>query len=449
MYHALQHQLKANDMTAAATSTSFALSSRAMRTGDQPIGFLITTALANPHVISLAAGLVDYETLPCPETRALMAELLTDDATGRARLNYGTTLGLPALRQSLLKHLARLDRQSTEEFNASADQIVVTNGSQQLLALLTEALVDPGDIVITAWPSYFVYTGVLVTAGADVRCVDIDDQGMVPEELDKLLEQIERAGQLHRVKIVYIVSYHDNPTGVTLSEARRPEILRIVKRYSREHRILLLEDAAYRELTFEGEPPRSIRRSESSEERDDQQVALLQTFSKPFAPGFKVGYGLLPRELVEKVGLLKDNLDFGTANLSQHLVLRAMTSGLYEKHVAMLRRRYHEKATCMLEAICEHLGNYCPAETHWTRPRGGLYVWLTLPERIDTTRTGPLFTAAVREGVLYVPGSYCYGPDPTRKTPKNTIRLSFGTATLDHIREGVERLGKAIRQIDC
>lgn len=429
-------------------SVPFVLSTRAGRTADQPIGFLIATAFANPHIISLAAGLVDYETLPSPETRELMTELLTDDAVGRARLNYGTTLGLPGLRAALLQHFAKLDGQTVGEFGASAEQIVITNGSQQLLALLTEALVDPGDIVITGWPSYFVYTGVLMTAGAEVRCVDMDEDGMVPEKLEKLLADIQSAGQLHRVKIVYIVDYHDNPTGTTLSEARRPAILRIVQKYSANHRILLLEDAAYRELTFEGEPPRSIRRYESNAEAGSHQVALLQTFSKPFAPGFKVGYGLLPRELVEKVGLLKDNLDFGTANMSQHLVFRAMTSGLYDRHVQVLRRRYHEKAKCMLTALNQHLGDFCAGETHWTQPHGGLYVWLTLPEYIDTTRTGPLFEQAIREGVLYVPGSYCYGPDPVRRIPRNTIRLSFGTATLEHIPQGIERLAKAIRKVD-
>jgi 2-aminoadipate transaminase len=426
-----------------AHSPTFPLSDRAIRTADQPIGFLISTALANPGIISLAAGLVDYETLPSPETRALMAELLTDDAVGRARLNYGTTLGLPALRQTLLNHLATLDGQTPEEFRATADQIVVANGSQQLLALLTDALVNPGDIVITAWPSYFVYTGVLMTAGADVRCVDIDDDGMIPAKLDALLHSLEQSGELPKVKIVYVVSYHDNPTGVTLCEARRPQLLEIVRRFSRDHRILLLEDAAYRELTFEGEPPKSIRRHDP----ESKHVALLQTFSKPFAPGFKVGYGLLPPELIEKVGLMKDNLDFGTANLNQHVVLRAMASGLYAKHVAMLRRRYHEKAACMLASLKEHLGDFAPGRTHWTHPRGGLYVWLTLPDQIDTGRNASLFEQAVREGVLYVPGSYCYGPDPTRRVPRNTIRLSFGTATLDHIREGIKRLASAIRKM--
>lgn len=397
--------------------------------------------MSNPGIISLAAGLVDYETLPSAETRELVASLLTDDAVGRARLNYGTTLGLPALRQELIHHLARLDGQTPEQFGASADQVVVSNGSQQLLALLTDALVDPGDIVITAWPSYFVYTGVLVTAGAEVRCVDCDEKGMIPEKLDALLGQIEKEGKLGRVKIVYVVDYHDNPMAVTLSEDRRPKLLEVVRRYSKSHRILLLEDAAYRELTFEGEPPKSIRYYDPQL----RHVALLQTFSKPFAPGFKVGYGLLPRDLVDKISLMKDNLDFGTANLNQHVMLRAMTSGLYDRHAAMLRRRYHEKAAAMLESLEEHLGDFAPGELHWTHPRGGLYVWLTLPKGFDTARTSPLFARCVKEGVIYVPGAYCFGPDPTRTVPKNTMRLSFGTATIEHVREGVKRLSNAIR----
>ena len=419
----------------------FTLSDRAARTIDQPIGFLITAALANPNLISLAAGLVDFETLPTRETKQLIQELLSDDEVGRARLNYGPSLGLTALRQELIKHLAKLDGQTVEQFGIGPEQVVVSNGSQQVLALLTEVLVTPGDIVITAWPSYFVYSGVLVTAGAQVRCVDTDDNGMIPEQLEKVLREIEAAGQLDRVKIVYVVSYHDNPTSLTLSEDRRPKLLDIVKRFSKRQRILLMEDAAYRELTFEGQPPRSIRYYDPKLEH----VALLQTFSKPFAPGFKVGYGILPMELVDKVGLIKDNFDFGTANLNQHTVLRAMTSGLYDRHVVMLQKRYHAKAKAMLEALQKHLGDYAKGDLHWTHPRGGLYVWLTLPSDYDTARDSPFFKKCVHEGVLYVPGAYCYGPDPTRKAPKNTLRLSFGTVALEKISEGIRRLATAIR----
>ena len=421
----------------------FGFSDRTRRTVDQPIGFLIAMALTNPGLISLAAGLVDYETLPSPECRELVQQLLTDDSTGRSRLQFGTTLGLPGLRQQLLQHLATLDGQNLEQFGATADQIIITTGSQQLLALLTDVLVNPGDIVLTGWPSYFVYTGVLLTAGALVRGIDTDDEGIIPARLQATLQAIQDSGQLSRVKIVYAQSYHDNPTGLTLAVERRPQVVEIVKRFSRYagHRILLMEDAAYRELTFAGDPPPSIR----SFDTDHQHVALLQTFSKPFAPGVKVGYGLLPRELVEPVRLQKDNLDFGTANLNQHLLLRAMQSGLYDRHVAMLRARYRDKAAYMLAALDEHLGDFPAGEAHWTHPRGGLYVWLTLPAGIDTGRSGALFERCVREGVLYVPGAYCYGSDSTRHIPTNTLRLSFGTATLEHIREGIRRLSVAIR----
>jgi len=217
--------------------------------------------------------------------------------------------------------------------NVCADDIVVTTGSQQMLFMLTDLIIDPGDIVITEWPSYFVFTGTLESAGAQVRCVDIDDQGMIPEKLDALLAQLTESGDLPRVKMVYTCDYHQNPTGITLSTERRPQILDIVKRYSQhpnaDGRILLLEDAAYRELTFEGDPPPSIKKFDTTNE----YVALLQTFSKPFSPGLKTGYGLLPQGLVEPVLLQKGNHDFGSNNLSQHLVLAAMKQGVYAEHV--------------------------------------------------------------------------------------------------------------------
>jgi 2-aminoadipate transaminase len=218
-------------------------------------------------------------------------------------------------------------------------------------------------------------------------------------------------------------------------------LLQIVQRYSAEHRILLLEDAAYRELTFAGEPPASIK----SHDKGNEHVALVQTFSKPFAPGVKTGYGLLPRDLMGPAVAQKGNHDFGSAHLTQHLMLAALRSGLYAQHVAKLRERYAAKCRAMLEALDEHLGGFAPGETRWTKPNGGLYVYLTLPADVDTGRQSRLFSRAIAEGVLYVPGEYCYGPDPTRAIPRNQMRLSFGLAEIDAIREGVRRLAVAIR----
>jgi 2-aminoadipate transaminase len=418
----------------------FRLSSRARRSTEQPISYLMAQAVENPHLISLAAGLVDYETLPCAESAELAASLLRDPAAAKRALQYGTTPGLAELRTVLLEHIASLDGLRVEDLDASPEDVFVTTGSQQLLFLLTQVLVDPGDIVITEWPSYFVYTGALRAFGAELRCVDIDDEGMVPEALEDVLGRLAREGQLHRVKIVYLVDYFQNPTGITLSAARRPAVLEVVRRFSTGHRILVIEDAAYRELSYDHAPPPSIK----SHDRENLFVALAQTFSKPFSPGLKTGYGLVPRDLVEAVAVEKGSHDFGSANFNQALLLAAMKEGVYARHVDALRRRYAAKRDAMLEALDTELSRSA-GPCRWTRPDGGLYVWLTLPDTANSGRDGALFGCAVAEGVLFVPGEYCFPEDPGRTPPRNAMRLSFGTASIDDIREGVRRLGRAIR----
>jgi 2-aminoadipate transaminase len=421
----------------------FGFSARAGRASMQPISFLMAQAVTNPDLISLAAGLVDYQTLPAAQTRRLADELLRDEAAARIALQYGTTEGLAELREALLEHMAGLDGLTPADLGATPDDVVVSTGSQQLLQILTDILVDPGDIVITAWPSYFVFTGTLEAAGALVRCVDMDDGGVIPEALEALLQELADHGELYRVKMIYLVPYHQNPTGITLARERREPILNLVREFSREHRILLLEDAAYRELTFRGSPPRSIK----SYDTGNEYVALLQTFSKSFSPGMKTGYGLLPRDLVEPVILQKGNHDFGSVNLCQHLLLSALRTGVYQEHVRALCDAYALKCAATLEALQEHLGDSAPGRTHWTRPNGGLYVYLTLPEEIDTGRDGALFAKAIAEGVLYVPGEYCYGPDPSRTIPRNTMRLSYGVADVADIHRGVQRLARAVKSV--
>lgn len=425
----------------ASDSAGFALSSRARRTQRQPISYLMAQAVENPDVISLAAGLVDADTLPAREAFALLEPMLCTRPSARAALQYGTTQGLLSLREKVLAHMAALDGLAPGDLAGTPDDVVIATGSQQLLFILADVLIDPGDVVITGWPSYFVFTGTLEAAGAHVRCVDIDEKGLVPESLERVLGTLKAEGLLPRVRMLYTVSYHQNPTGITLAEDRRGTIVDIIRRYSTDHRILIVEDAAYRELTFEGRPPRSMVRHDP----EGRHVALLQTFSKTFAPGLKVGYGLLPHGLVEPVLLQKGNHDFGSANLCQHLVLAAMESGAYARHVEALRRHYTAKRDATLEALREHLG--CLAGVRWTHPSGGLYVFLTLPEGLATHTGGPLFARALEEGVLYVPGEYCYPPDPTRTIPENTIRLCYGVCSIEQIRAGVAALARAVRAV--
>ena len=417
-------------------TTSPRLSQRAKWAGGQPISELMAQALAHPELISLAAGFVDQATLPVEPTQAAMEALFSEPRAARAALQYGTTPGYRPLREAILARMVEADRALPNEAGLSTDQLVVTAGSNQLLHLVGETLLDPGDIVLCAAPTYFVFLGMLANQGARSIGVAADEQGMIPEALEEQLERLDRAGELERVKAIYCVSYFDNPSSVSLAAARRPQIVELAKRWSRTQRIYVIDDAAYRELRYEGEDLPSLR---AYDERGDT-VIVAGTFSKSYSPGVRVGWGLLPRELVGPVCEQKGNIDFGSPNLAQHLMSKVLQLGLYDSHVAQLRRSYAEKMGAMLEAAEQYLG---PLEgVDWLRPSGGLYVWLTLPEAMDAGSAGPLFARAMEAGVLYVPGHYSFPAEGPQQ--KNTIRLSFGVQPAKNIRRGVKGLAEAI-----
>ena len=412
------------------------LSSKARRTKEQPITFLITTAMGNPELINFAAGLVDPLTLPVEETRRITETILSNTARGRAAMQYDTTLGLADLRRQALKHLEALEGKPASAMSLTPADIVVSTGSQQALYLVGEVLVDPGDIVIAANPSYFVFTGTLSSFGAKVMTVPMDENGMDVDAVERLLTHLEAEGKLPKVRVIYCTSYFQNPTGLTLSLERRPKLLELAKRFSHGHRILILEDAAYRELRYEGPALPSIK----SFDPDNKYTVLASTFSKPFAPGIKTGYTAMPSDLMHEVLQQKGNHDFGSASLSQHIALEAMKSGAYATQVENLCRSYSAKRDTLLAA----LNKYMPKHgVSWTRPNGGFYVWLTLPEHVNTSR-GAMFEKAVEHGVLYVPGEYCFQPDESGFIPRNHIRLSFGQVAPDRIEPGIERLASVV-----
>src|SRR5688500_131059 len=423
----------------AVTHAPLPLSSKARRTKEQPISFLINAVMANPKLINLAAGLVDAQTLPVEATRESAAAVLGDDARARAALQYGTTLGLTELRRVALEHIEKLEGKSAADMGFTSHDIILTTGSQQSLYLLAEVLIDPGDIIIAANPSYFVYTGTLSSFGANVMTVPMDENGMDVEAVDALLARLEREGRLSRVKMVYCTSFFDNPTGLTLSLDRRPRLLEIVKKYSTSHRIMILEDAAYRELRYDGPALPSIK----SFDAENAYTAIANTFSKPFAPGVKTGYTVMPHELMHEVLQQKGNHDFGSANLCQHIVLDAIRRGTYAKRVGTRRAAYQKKRDAVLEALDRHMPKN--AGITWTRPNGGFYVWLTLPESIDTSRDGWFFNECVSRGVLYVPGEYCFQPDENGFVPKHNLRLSYGQIPPDQIEPGIEILASVVR----
>jgi 2-aminoadipate transaminase len=423
------------------------LSQRAMRIGDPPISFLMQQAVTRPDLISLAAGLVDEASLPVDETRESIAQLLGDPAAARRALQYGTTQGSQRLRELAVEHLERVEGCSAREMGLSADKLVVTTGSQQMLELIAEALLDPGDIVLVGAPDYFVFMGNIDCAGATAVGVAMDEDGVVPDALVETLDGLDRARALDRVKLLYCTSYHQNPTGVTLAAERRPVILEIIRRWSTAGRIFILEDAAYRELSYGEASPRSIR---SYDERGET-VILSQTFSKSFAPGMKTGYSVLPDELLAPVLRIKGNHDFGSSNFVQHLLASVMATGRYAEHVEKLRSVYRHKLAATLDAI-EAEFNRHGVPAHWTRPDGGLYVWIALPESLDTTLAGPLFRRSVDKGVMYVPGEFCFPSGWNGSAsgplggPRNTMRLCFGVPPIAKLREGVARLAAAVAE---
>lgn len=415
------------------------LSALGKRTTDPPISWLMKLALDHPRLISLAAGFTDSLSLPVREARQLARELLSHSKAARTALQYGSTEGDERLRRLTAERLREQDGPGAPADRYAPGNVLITHGSQQLLYLITECLCDPGDIVLLEDPSYFVYLGIIQSHGLRCRGITLEPDGLDLGQLRRTLETLQRAGDLPRVKMLYAVTYFQNPSGITTCLEKKREALRMLRRFERAagHPIYLLEDAAYRELRFAGPDVPSCL----SLDRPGARVIYTSTYSKPFATGIRVGYGLLPSSLLPVAARVKGNHDFGTANFLQHLLARALESCRYRRHLAALRQRYRAKARVMAEALRRHF----PPEVTWREPKGGMYFWARLPRGCETGPRSRLFQEALARDVLYVPGELCYGMDPTRPLCKGEMRLSFGSATEANIRRGIARLGGVIR----
>jgi len=417
------------------------LSQRALRVATEPLAnLLMAKTLAQPELISLAAGFVDRQTLPVEPTRRALEAIWSDPEQTRAALQYGTTIGHAPLREAVLERMLHADGCTADELNVSIDQVVVTAGSNQLLFLIGDTLLDPGDIVLCGAPSYYVFLGALENLGSRAVGVEVDQYGLIPEVIEQRLARLEAEGELGRVKAIYVTTYYDNPSGLTMPAERRAALVEIAQRWSRRSKIYVIEDAAYRELRYYGDDTPSLR----SFDPEGDTVIHAGTFSKSFSPGIRVGWGILPKALVQPILAQKGNIDFGSPNLNQTLMAAILRMGLFDPHIEQLRDGYRQKADAAIRAADEWLA---PIDSvHWERPQGGLYVWLRLPESVDAGLAGPLFDRAVDEGVLYVPGEYCY-PNGEQTPAKNGVRLSFGVSSPKDIHRGIEALSRAIRQV--
>jgi 2-aminoadipate transaminase len=415
-----------------------ALSTLGRRTAPPPISWLMKTALSRPGLISLAAGFTDNATLPVEISRRLLNEVLRSPRQGQPALQYGATAGESRLRELTASHLQKLD--GGHDRAHSPERIIITGGSQQLLYMTLEALCDEGDIVLVEDPTYFVFLSILQSRGIRARGVKLKRDGIDLVHLEKVLERLKGSGELRRVKTLYLVTYFQNPTGVTTSLDRKRAVLKLLKRYERAagHPLYLLEDAAYRELRFDNGPdvPTALVLPGAKD-----RVIYAGTYSKPFATGVRVGFGILPEPVFTAVLRIKGNHDFGTANLLQHLLVQALSNGGYDLQVARAQKNYARKALVMKQAIAAHF----PASLEVWESSGGLYFWVRLPKRIAAGVKSMVFRTALKNDVLYVPGELCYAEDPTRVKPNHEMRLSFGSANPQNLREGIRRLGMVLK----
>ncbi|HEY5296761.1 MAG TPA: PLP-dependent aminotransferase family protein [Verrucomicrobiae bacterium] len=421
---------------------SNALSALGRRIALPPISWLMQTALSRPKLISLAAGFTDNSTLPVELSRKLLNEILSSPQTGQPALQYGITAGENNLRELTAKHLQKLDGANSANKNYSPARVMITGGSQQLLYMTLEALCDEGDIILVEDPTYFVFLSILQSSGIKARGVKLERDGIDLAHLEKVLERLKKSGELRRVKALYLVTYFQNPTGATTSLVKKVEALKLLKRFEHAagHPLYLLEDAAYRELRFDqgNDVPTALTLPGAKE-----RVIYTGTYSKPFAPGARLGFGILPESLFTVVQRIKGNHDFGSANLLQQLLARALETGLYDQHVAKVQKNYAKKAAVMKAALAEHF----PASVEIWESGGGLYFWARLPKGISAGVKSKVFQSALKNDVLYVPGELCYADDPSRAKPDNELRISFGSASEENIRKGIARLGKVLNQI--
>jgi 2-aminoadipate transaminase len=370
---------------------------------------------SRPEVVSLAGGMPNISGLPLDVVGSLVQDLVTE--RGQVALQYGSGQGDPRLREQVVEVMRPVG------IEAHPDDVTVTVGSQQALDLVTRIFVDPGDVVVAEAPSYVGALGTFRAYQAEVVHVEMDDDGLVPGRLRAALASCASAGR--RVKFVYTVPNYHNPAGVTLSTSRRVEILEIC----RSAGVLVLEDDPYGLLGFDGEVPRALRAD------DAEGVIYLGSFSKTFAPGFRVGWALAPHAVREKLVLAAEASVLCPPAFSQLAVSAYLAGHDWMGQVKAFRETYRERRDAMLESMEDLL----PPGARWTRPRGGFYVWATLPDGLDAKAMLP---RAVTNRVAYVPGTAFYADG----LGSRSMRLSYCYPSPDRIREGIRRLSQVVEQ---
>jgi 2-aminoadipate transaminase len=391
----------------------FASRTRVMKSSAMRDLMAVTT---RPEVISLAGGLPDTSSFP-PETFAAIAGRVAAESCAKA-LQYGPTEGLPETKDCIAEVMA------AEGMRVDTDDVIVTTGGQQVIDLVAKTLIDPGDVVIAEGPTYPGAVPVFSSYQAEVVQIEMDSDGMRVDLLEERLDDLQRSGR--RPKFIYTVPSFQNPAGVTLSAARRRRLVEL----AHERELLVLEDNPYGLLRYEGAPNAPLFALDGG-----VYVMYLGTFSKILSPGIRLGWVVAPPPVLEKINLGKQAADLCTSTLSQLMVQAYFEETRWRDYVESLSEIYRARRDTMLDALAE----FFPRQAEWTRPAGGLFIWATLPDFIDTT---DLLARALRENVAFVPGEAAYLDGRGR----TAMRLNFSGSGEDAIREGIRRIGEVVKE---
>ncbi len=369
-----------------------------------------------PGIISFAGGFPAPESFPIPLIERLLAGMFKSDYSG---LQYGPTEGLEDLRHEIALMM------TAEGVACDAQNILITNGSQQALDLICKVFLDPGDIVLVEEPGYVGGLNAIGNYQGQKVGIPMDDEGLRIDIMANRLKEMASKGQ--RPKFIYTVSNFQNPTGVSLSVSRRRGLLDL----AREYDFLILEDNPYGKISFGQETVPHIKTID-----DEGRVIYLGSFSKILIPGVRIGWVVASKELIRQLTVAKQGTDLCSSSLGMKLVVESILSGELEAHVESLKVLYRRRRDVMLQA----LARYMPREVHWTRPQGGFFVWLRLPSYIDSKDMLPV--AVAEEKVAYVSGQGFH----VDGTGHNTIRLAYSQASEENIEEGIRRLASVIRR---
>ena len=369
---------------------------------------------SRPEIVSLAGGMPNLSALPMEMMASVVEKLIKDN--GAEALQYGSGQGHPRLREQIC------DMMALEGIRAHPDDVIVTTGSQQALDLISRIFIDPNDVVLVEAPSYVGALGTFRQYEARVVHVAMDEHGLIPGALREAIATTRATG--HKIKFLYLIPNYQNPAGVLLPADRRSEILEIC----REAKIFVVEDNPYGLLGFDKPSPNAMRAE------DSENVIYLGSFSKTIAPGFRVGWALVPQSLKEKLVIASESSILCPSNFTQLAISSYLADQPWRDQIASFAKLYKVRRDAALEA----LEQYFPKSATWTRPEGGFYIWVTLPPEIDTNALVP---KAIVAKVAYVPGTAFYADG----FGSWSMRLSYCHPTPERIKEGIKALGGVIQ----